>query len=39
MYGDLKLELGRNFKVPHALGVVIHLRSPKIKSPTKKIEP
>jgi hypothetical protein len=38
MFGDLKLELWRNFKVPHALGVLIHLKSPKSKSPTKKIE-
>jgi hypothetical protein len=38
MFGDLKLELGRNFKVPHMLGVLIHLRSPKSKSPTKKFE-
>jgi hypothetical protein len=35
----LKLELGRNFKVPHALWVVIHLKSPKSKSPTNKFEP
>jgi hypothetical protein len=34
MYGDLKLELRWNFKVPHALGVVMHLKSPKSKSPT-----
>jgi hypothetical protein len=38
MFGDLKLELGRNFKVPHTLGVLIHLRSPKSKSPTTKFE-
>jgi hypothetical protein len=34
MFGDLKLELRRNFKVPHALGVLIYLQSPKSKSPT-----
>jgi hypothetical protein len=33
MFGDLKLELGRNFKVPHACGVLIHLKMPKSKSP------
>jgi hypothetical protein len=27
MFGDLKLELGRNFKVPHMLGVLIHLKT------------
>jgi hypothetical protein len=35
MFGDLKLELGGNFKVPHMLEVLIHLKSPKSKSPTK----
>jgi hypothetical protein len=38
MFGDLELELGRNFKVPHAFGVLIHLKSPKSKSPTKHFE-
>jgi hypothetical protein len=38
MFGDLKLELGRNFKVPHALGVLIHLKSPKSKSLIKHFE-
>jgi hypothetical protein len=33
MFDDLKLELGRNFKVPHALGVLIHLKIPKSKIP------
>jgi hypothetical protein len=32
MFGDLKLELGRNFKNPHMLGVFIHLKSPKSKT-------
>jgi hypothetical protein len=34
MFGDLKLELRWNFKVPHALGVLIHFEMPKSKSPT-----
>jgi hypothetical protein len=38
MFGDLKLELGRNFKVPHTLGVLIHLKIPKSKTPTKNFE-
>jgi hypothetical protein len=38
MFGDLKLELRWNFKVPHALGVLIHLQSPKSETPTKKFE-
>jgi hypothetical protein len=38
MFGDMKLELGRNFKLPHALGVLIHLKSPKSKSPTNNFE-
>jgi hypothetical protein len=38
MFGDLKLELGRNFKVPHALGVLIHLKMTKSKWPTKHFE-
>jgi hypothetical protein len=38
MFGDLELELQWNFKVPYALGVLIHLRSPKSKSPTKNFE-
>jgi hypothetical protein len=35
MFGDLKLELRWNFKVPHALGVLIHLVIPKSKIATK----
>jgi hypothetical protein len=35
MFGDLKLELWWNFKVPYALEVLIHLKSLKSKSPTK----
>jgi hypothetical protein len=38
MFGDLKLELQRNFKVLYMLGVLIHLKSPKSKSPTKCFE-
>jgi hypothetical protein len=38
MYGDLKLELRWNFKVPHALEVLIHLQIPKSKTPTKHFE-
>jgi hypothetical protein len=38
MFGDLKLGLRWNFKVPHALGVLIHLQSPKSKSPTINFE-
>jgi hypothetical protein len=38
MFGDLKLELRWNFKVPHVLGVLIHLKSPKSKSPTNFFE-
>jgi hypothetical protein len=38
MFGDLKLELWWNFEVPHALEVLIHLKSPKPKSPTKKFK-
>jgi hypothetical protein len=38
MFGDLKLELGRNFKNPHMLGVFIHLKSPKSKTSTKNFE-
>jgi hypothetical protein len=34
MFGDLKLELKWNFKLPHAVGVLIDLKSPKSKSPT-----
>jgi hypothetical protein len=37
MFGDLKLELGWNFQVPHVLGVLIHLKMPKSETPTKKI--
>jgi hypothetical protein len=35
MFGDLKLDLQWNFKVPHTLGVLIHLKSPKSKTPIK----
>jgi hypothetical protein len=38
MFGNFKLDLRWNFKVPHALGILIHLRSPKSKSPTKHFE-
>jgi hypothetical protein len=38
MFGDLEFELRWNFKVPHALGVLIHLKIPKSKSPTKYFE-
>jgi hypothetical protein len=38
MFGDLILVLQLNFKVPHALGVLIHLKSPKSKSPTTIFE-
>jgi hypothetical protein len=38
MFGDMKLDLGRNFKLPHALGVLNHLKMPKSKSPTKYFE-
>jgi hypothetical protein len=38
MFGDLKLELGWNFKRPHGLGVLIHLQNPKSKTSTKKFE-
>jgi hypothetical protein len=38
MLDDLKLELWWNFKVPHALEVLIHLKSLKSRSPTKKFE-
>jgi hypothetical protein len=38
MFGDLKLELRWNFKVPDALGVLIHLQIPKSKTPTKDFE-
>jgi hypothetical protein len=38
MFGNLKLELRWNFKVPDALGVLIHLQIPKSKTPTKKFE-
>jgi hypothetical protein len=38
MFGNSKLDLQWNFKVPHALGVLIHLQMPKSKAPTKKIE-
>jgi hypothetical protein len=33
MFGDLKLELRWNFKVPYTSGLLIHLKSPKSKSP------
>jgi hypothetical protein len=32
MFGDLKLELGRNFKVPCALGALIHLQKPQTQN-------
>jgi hypothetical protein len=38
MFGDLKLELRWNFKVPHALGVLIHLNNPKSKLSTNFFE-
>jgi hypothetical protein len=38
MFGDLKLELRWNFKVPHALGVVSHLKIPKSKIPINVFE-
>ena len=38
MFGALKLELRWNFKVPHVLEVLIHLKSLKSKTPTKKME-
>jgi hypothetical protein len=38
MFGDLKLEQGRNFKVPHTLGVLISLKIPKSKTRTKSFE-
>jgi hypothetical protein len=38
MFGDLKLELRWNFKVPHELGVLIQLKMPKSKTPTKFFE-
>jgi hypothetical protein len=34
MFGDLKFQLQWNFKVPHVLGVLIHLVIPKSKTPT-----
>jgi hypothetical protein len=34
MFGDLKLDLRWNFKVPHALGDLIHLEIPKSKTRT-----
>jgi hypothetical protein len=33
MFGDLILVLWWNLKVPHALGVLIHLKIPKSKTP------
>jgi hypothetical protein len=38
MFGELKLDLWWNFKVSHALGVLIHLQIPKSKTPTKDFE-
>jgi hypothetical protein len=38
MFGDLILELRWNFKVPHALGVLIHLKIPKSKTTTNFLE-
>jgi hypothetical protein len=34
MFGDLILVLQWNLKVPHTLGVLIHLKIPKSKTPT-----
>jgi hypothetical protein len=38
MFGDLKSVPQWNSKVPHMSGVLIHLKSPKSKSPTKNFE-
>jgi hypothetical protein len=38
MFGYLKLELLWNLKVPHALGVLIHLKIPKSKIPKNVFE-
>jgi hypothetical protein len=38
MFGDLKLEIRWNLKVPHTLGVLVHLKIPKFKSPTNFFE-
>jgi hypothetical protein len=38
MFGDLKLDLRWNFKVPHVLGVLIHLKTPKSRASTKHFE-
>jgi hypothetical protein len=34
----LKLDLQWSFKVPHVLGVLIHLKMPKSKTPIKKFK-
>jgi hypothetical protein len=36
VFGDLELVLQWNFEVPHALGVLIHLRSLQIQITHKK---
>jgi hypothetical protein len=38
MFGDLELELQWNFKFPHALGVLIHLKMLQIENTHKKFE-
>jgi hypothetical protein len=38
MFGDLKWELRWNFKVPHMVGVLIHLQIPKSKIPINVFE-
>jgi hypothetical protein len=38
MFGDLILMLRWNLKVPLVLGILIHLKIPKSKIPTKKFE-
>jgi hypothetical protein len=38
MFGDLKLELRWNLKVPHALVVLIHLKIPKSNIPLNVFE-
>jgi hypothetical protein len=37
MSGELELKLRWNFKVPYTFGVLIHLKIPKSKTPTKKL--
>jgi hypothetical protein len=38
MFGDLKLVLWWNLKVPYVLGILIHLKMPKSKTPTNYFE-